>query len=123
MAEIVGGTRQHARVCCNACPSRQRKVQAVEDDALGSSTRSEWYRRHFKPNFSVRRRNRLPRVIAAPIGPLILRVDVLRVQLRLLDIAPQRNFRGQRTADCQELPTLAQGRLYPRDDRGGDAAM
>src|ERR1700719_3329226 len=51
MAEIVGGTRQHARVCRNACPSRERKVQAVEDDALGSSTRSEWYRRHFKPNF------------------------------------------------------------------------
>jgi hypothetical protein len=43
----------------------------------------------------VRRRNRLPRVIAAPIGPLILRVDVLRVQLRLSDIAPQRDFRGQ----------------------------
>src|SRR5271165_1606981 len=37
MAEIVGGTRQHARVCRDARPPRQRKVQAVEDDALGHS--------------------------------------------------------------------------------------
>ena len=60
MAEIVGGTRQNARVCRDPRSSRQRKVQAVEDDALGSPTRSEWYRRHVKPNVSVRRRNRPP---------------------------------------------------------------
>ncbi len=63
MAEIVGGTRQHARVCRDSCPSRQRKVQAIKDDALGSPTRSERYRRHFKPDFLVRRRDRLPQDI------------------------------------------------------------
>src|SRR6516162_4906178 len=72
MAEIVGGTRQHARVCRYACPSRQRKVQAVEDDALGSPTRSEWYRRHFRPSLSVRLCGRLPQVFAALLGPFIL---------------------------------------------------
>ncbi len=54
MTEIVGGTRQHARVCRDACPPRQRKVEAVEDDAPGSAARGVWYRRHFKSNFPVR---------------------------------------------------------------------
>lgn len=123
MAEIVGGTRQHARVRRDACSSRQRKVQAIEDDALGSLARSGWYRRHFKPNVAVRRRNRLPQVFVAPVGPLICGSTFRAFTGRSSDIAPQRDFRGQRRADCQELPTLGQERLYRRDDRGGDAAM
>jgi hypothetical protein len=122
MAEIVGGTRQHARVCRDACSARQGKVQTIEDDALGSPTRSEWYRRHFTPDFSVRRRERLTRVFVAPIA-LLTRIEVPRVHWQLSDIAPHRDFRGQRPPDCQELPTLGQDRLYRRDDRGGDAAM
>jgi hypothetical protein len=122
MAEIVGGTRQHARVCRDSCPPRQRKVQAIEYDALGSPTRSEWYRRHFKPDFSMRPRSRRPRVCVAPNRALTADRGSAR-RRQLSDIAPQRDFRGQRRADCQELPTLGQERLYRRDDRGGDATM
>ena len=122
MAEIVGGTRQHARVCRDSCPSRQRKVQAIEYDALESPTRSEWYRRHFKPDFSMRPRSRRPRVCVAPNRALTADRGSAR-RRQLSDIAPQRDFRGQRRADCQELPTLGQERLYRRDDRGGDATM
>jgi hypothetical protein len=94
MAEIVGGTRQHARVCRDAGSARQGKVQTIEDDALGFPTRSEWYRRHFTPHFSVRRRERLPRVFVAPVGHFILRVDVARAHRQLSDLASQGDFRG-----------------------------
>jgi hypothetical protein len=62
-------------------------------------------------------------LFVALMEPLILRVEGPRVRRQLSDIAPQRDFRGQRRADCQELPTLGQERLYRRDDRGGDATM
>src|SRR5690242_13764140 len=56
-------------------------------------------------------------------GSFILRVDIPRVNRQLSDIAPQRDFRGQCPANCQQLPTLGQERLHRRDDRSGDAAM
>ena len=49
----------------------------------------EGYRRHFTPGCSVRRRERLPRVFVAPVGPFILRVDVARAHRQLSDIASQ----------------------------------